>query len=263
MGAIGAAILAVVGFSTLAAARGDPAAPDVAVVVFGIATLGWTMLPILGFGNDETLDPQRLATLPADPAPARDGVLACLARRRRAARDGGRVQRCVRRAQRTASPRRVVIVVAVPVTLLVCVIASRTLVGGARTGSALASRPRLHDPRGDALGLPPPLARDSSWRAGAKGTTSTRRSRGSRTVCASRRSRGVERRSPTRPRGHMLAAIGFLAADCALMAVLLVIWSRALERALPAPTRPLPHRGRRGPARAAGLIPRSLVVPAA
>ena len=64
LGALGAAWLALIGFSTLAAARGDTAGPDLAVVIFGVATLGWTVFPILGFGNDETLDPQRLATLP-------------------------------------------------------------------------------------------------------------------------------------------------------------------------------------------------------
>ena len=32
--------------------------------MFGLATVGWTFFPILGFGNDETLDPQRLATIP-------------------------------------------------------------------------------------------------------------------------------------------------------------------------------------------------------
>ena len=87
IGAIGAGVLGLSGFAALAAARGDTIAPDLAIVVFGIATLGWTVLPILGFGNDETLDPQRLATLPLSRRQLVTGVLAASLRRRRAARD--------------------------------------------------------------------------------------------------------------------------------------------------------------------------------
>ena len=76
LGAIGAGVLALFGFSTLASARADATGPDVAVVVFGLATLGWTVFPILGFGNDETLDPQRLATLPLSRRQLVSGVLA-------------------------------------------------------------------------------------------------------------------------------------------------------------------------------------------
>ena len=71
------ALLALVGFLALADARAaTPTGPDLAIVVFGIATLGWTIFPILGFGNDETLDPQRLATLPLSRRQLVSGVLA-------------------------------------------------------------------------------------------------------------------------------------------------------------------------------------------
>ena len=76
IGAFGAGVFALGGFSSLALARRDANAPDLAIVVFGLATLGWTILPILGFGNDETLDPQRLATLPLSRRQLVSGVLA-------------------------------------------------------------------------------------------------------------------------------------------------------------------------------------------
>ena len=63
VGAFGAGLLGFIGFLSLAVARADPTGPDLAVVVFGVATLGWTIFPILGYGNDETLDPQRRRTL--------------------------------------------------------------------------------------------------------------------------------------------------------------------------------------------------------
>ena len=75
IGAFGAGVLGLTGFAALAAARGDASGPDLAIVVFGLATLGWTIFPVLGFGNDETLDPQRLATLPLTRLQLVTGVL--------------------------------------------------------------------------------------------------------------------------------------------------------------------------------------------
>ena len=101
LGALGAAWIAIIGFSTLAAARGDTAGPDLAVVIFAVATLGWTVFPILGFGNDETLDPQRLATLPLSRRQLVTGVLTAslvgVARGRGSPRDVDRIQRSTRR----------------------------------------------------------------------------------------------------------------------------------------------------------------------
>jgi len=76
MGAIGASLLALIGFTTLAATRGNSKGPDLAIVVFGLATLGWAIFPVLGFGTDETLDPQRLETLPLTRWQLVSGVLA-------------------------------------------------------------------------------------------------------------------------------------------------------------------------------------------
>jgi ABC-2 type transport system permease protein len=62
---VAGAILAFVGFGWLSSSRLDPArAADHAVVLFGAVTLGWMILPVLSFSSDETLDPQRLVTLP-------------------------------------------------------------------------------------------------------------------------------------------------------------------------------------------------------
>jgi ABC-2 type transport system permease protein len=62
---VAGAILALVGFGWLSSSRLDPArAADHAVVLFGAITLGWMILPVLSFSTDETLDPQRLVTLP-------------------------------------------------------------------------------------------------------------------------------------------------------------------------------------------------------
>jgi ABC-2 type transport system permease protein len=64
---IAGAILALGGFGWLSSSRLDPArAADHAVVLFGAITLGWMILPVLSFSSDETLDPQRLVTLPLD-----------------------------------------------------------------------------------------------------------------------------------------------------------------------------------------------------
>ena len=93
VGAVGAGVLGLFGFFALAAARTDPTGPDLAIVVFGVATLGWTIFPVLGFGNDETLDPQRLATLPLSRRQLVSRRAGRVARRRGAARDVARVQR--------------------------------------------------------------------------------------------------------------------------------------------------------------------------
>ena len=45
LGAIGAGVFALIGFLALASTRGDPTGPDLAIVVFGTATLGWTIFP--------------------------------------------------------------------------------------------------------------------------------------------------------------------------------------------------------------------------
>ena len=71
-----AGLLAFIGFGTLASVRNDPSSSDVTVVIFGAITMLWTVVPLLGFGTDETLDPQRLATLPLTRRQLVTGVFA-------------------------------------------------------------------------------------------------------------------------------------------------------------------------------------------
>jgi ABC-2 type transport system permease protein len=56
----------IAGFGIFAfAARDEVAwAREIAVVGFTLLFLGWVLLPVIGFGSDETLDPSRLALLP-------------------------------------------------------------------------------------------------------------------------------------------------------------------------------------------------------
>ena len=145
IGAFGAGVLGLTGFVTLALARGDKTAPDLAIVVFGIATLGWTIFPILGFGNDETLDPQRLATLPLSRRQLVTGVLAAslvgVAPLATLLAFSGAFIGFTHGAAST-----ILIAIAVVATLLLCVVASRTLVA-CSCRSCAPPRPRLHDPR--------------------------------------------------------------------------------------------------------------------
>jgi ABC-2 type transport system permease protein len=53
-----------VGFGLLASLHGRAPAVNAGVVVFTAAFAGWTVLPLLAFGTDETMDPARLALLP-------------------------------------------------------------------------------------------------------------------------------------------------------------------------------------------------------
>ncbi|MFN2608847.1 MAG: hypothetical protein ABR511_13315 [Acidimicrobiales bacterium] len=64
LGAVYGAGLALTGFVILVQAGGQPDADVVAVLLGTTVAVGWVVVPVLGFGNDETLDPTRLALLP-------------------------------------------------------------------------------------------------------------------------------------------------------------------------------------------------------
>ena len=77
VGAVFSVPLALVGFAVLAAARsGDADKPAIAVIGFTGLFLGWTCLPILGFGSDETLDPSRVSLFPLTRRDLMTGLLA-------------------------------------------------------------------------------------------------------------------------------------------------------------------------------------------
>jgi ABC-2 type transport system permease protein len=63
----------------LASLRGNGRAGDVGILLFTLLALGWTVLPPLLFGADETLDPARLALLPLSRRELMTGLLAASA----------------------------------------------------------------------------------------------------------------------------------------------------------------------------------------
>jgi ABC-2 type transport system permease protein len=256
LGAVGAGVLGLLGFVTLAGTRGDPTGPDLAIVVFGTATLGWTIFPVLGFGNDETLDPQRLATLPLSRRQLVSGVLAAslvgVAPLATLFAFSGAFVGLV-----NSVTSAVLIAIAIVVSLVLCVVASRTLV------SLLV--PILRSRRGrdftilaiTLIGLTPPLLEMFA-------------ARGAQHQPLHETFTGIADRVRLTPfawggtavadasAGHNLAAIGLLAAMGVLIAGLLWVWSHALERALTSSDAPMsaPRAARGG--RVPGLIPRAL-----
>src|SRR4051812_9325323 len=75
---LAALIMGLVGFSLAAGSSTfhDPRASRVLVVVGATMLLvGWTLLPLVSFGTDETLDPSRLVLLPLRRWPLMRGLL--------------------------------------------------------------------------------------------------------------------------------------------------------------------------------------------
>jgi ABC-2 type transport system permease protein len=230
IGAIGASFLALSGFTILAAPRGNADAPDYAIVVFGLATLGWAIFPVLGFGTDETLDPQRLGTLPLTRRQLVTGVFAAslvgLAPLATLVAFSGALFGLAHDL-----PSAVLIAVAAVESLLLCVVASRTIVA--------LMVPLLRSRRGrdftilamTLIALTPPLLELFA-------TRHTERTDLHETVV------DVADRVRFTPfawggtavadaaRGHYASAVVLLLAVAATIGLLLWIWSRSLERAL-------------------------------
>lgn len=77
VGALYGAALATGGFAALAVAGGRREdGPIVAVLLGATLVVGWTIVPVLGFGSDETLDPSRLELLPLGRRDMMTGLLA-------------------------------------------------------------------------------------------------------------------------------------------------------------------------------------------
>ncbi len=127
LGAFGAGVLALSGFATLALLRGNPNARNTTLVIFAAVTLLWTVVPLLGFGTDETLDPQRLALLPLTPGQLLRGLLvAALVGVAPVATLLALSGAVVGMTNGVVSA--LLIVAAVIATMLLCVVASRTLI---------------------------------------------------------------------------------------------------------------------------------------
>jgi len=188
-------------------------------------------VPLMGFGTDETLDPQRLALLPLGRGQLLRGLL--VAALIGVAPIATAFALCGAIVGLARDPLATLLIgAAVAATLLLCVVASRTLI------AVLA--PLLRSRRGrDLLVMTIVLAAfvPQSFRLfGSEG--STENTRHAITEIASR-----VRYTPfgwgglaasEAGRGHVLAAIGALAAVAALVAVLLWLWSLAIPRAMTA-----------------------------
>jgi len=254
IGAVGAAIISLGTFAVLASARGDSSGRSVAVVVFGLATVGWTFFPILGFGNDETLDPQRLATIPLTRRQLVTGVLAAslvgVAPLATLIAFSGALAGYAHDLTST-----LLILAAIAVNLLLCVVASRTLVA--------VLVPILRSRRGrdftilavTIIALMPPVLELFAAGRGEAHDWSHTVSQTAHQVRFTPFAWGGTAVSEA-ARGHTSAAIGMVLAMTALVVVLLLIWSRALERGLTSSDAPSPAP-RRG-ASPGGLIPRAL-----
>ncbi len=228
LGAFGAGVLALAGFATLSLLRGNVNASDTTLVIFAAVTLSWTVVPLLGFGTDETLDPQRLALLPLTPGQLLRGLLvAALVGVAPVATLFALSGAIVGLAHGVASA--LLIAAAVFATLLLCVVASRTLI-------ALLA-PLLRSRRGRDLMIMtitlgvfvPQLFRLLSARSGSD----------TRHVFAEIADRvrytpfGWGGLAVTEAgQGHYLPAIVALAAVGALIAILLWIWMKVIPRAM-------------------------------
>ena len=243
IGATGAGFLAILGFASLALMRGETNALDTTIVIFAAVTLLWTVVPLLGFGTDETLDPQRLALLPLTPRQLLRGLLvAALIGVAPVATLVGLSGAVVGMSNGVASA--LLIAVAVAATLLLCVVASRTLI------AVLA--PLLRSRRGRDLMIMtitlgvfvPQSFRLLSARSGGD---------------AHQAFAEIADRVRYTPFGwgglavteagqrHFLAAIGALAAVVALIVALLWIWMKVMPRAMTSSdaAAPAKARGRR------------------
>jgi hypothetical protein len=231
IGSAGAGVVSLAGFTFLAALRTDVIRADATLVAFAAVTVVWTVLPLMGFGTDETLDPQRLALLPLRRGQLLRGLLVAaligVAPITTAFALSGAIVGLAR------DPLTALLILgAIAGTLVLCVVASRTLI-------ALLA-PLLRSRRGrDVLVMTIVLAAfvPQSFRLfGARGGTEN--TRHAITEIASRVQYtpfgwgGVA--ASEAGRGHVLAALGALAAIAALVVVLLWVWSLAIPRAMTA-----------------------------
>ncbi|GAA3760518.1 ABC-2 type transport system permease protein [Spinactinospora alkalitolerans] len=115
------------GFTGFALLRGaGEAAGDVGVLVFTAFALGWAVAPIFMFRSDETLDPARFALLPLRPRTAAAGLLAAAAVGVAPIAGFIALSGSVVGLTRGA-PSVPVAVVAVALTILLCLLLGRTL----------------------------------------------------------------------------------------------------------------------------------------
>jgi ABC-2 type transport system permease protein len=258
IGAIGSGIAAVLGFGLLAGLRGDRIAADATLVTFAAITLIWTVVPLLGFGTDETLDPQRLALLPLRRIDLLRGLLvAALVGVSPVATTFALSGALVGLSH--DAPSALLIIAGITATLLFCVVASRTLI-------ALLA-PLLRSRRGRDLilmGFVLAAVVPQSFRLfHTNGSSSAFRH--SVAEVASR-----VRYTPfglggdvvaEAGRGHFRTAILVLGALLGIIGVLLCVWARAIPRAMTATDLAAPERNHGGERHERTLYPRAVPLP--
>ncbi len=227
IGTAGAGALALGGFALLAALRTDPIAPDATLVVFAAITLAWTVVPLLGFGTDETLDPQRLALLPLRRGQLLRGLLA--AALVGVAPIATACALCGALFGLAHDPLQALLIVgAIAATFLLCIVASRTLI------ATLA--PLLRSRRGRDLivmfivlaAFVPQSFRLFGADAGNRHTSETVHHIASRVRWTPFGWGGVA--VSEAGMGHVAAACAMLAALALLIGALLVLWSHLIPR---------------------------------
>jgi ABC-2 type transport system permease protein len=229
IGAVGAGFMALFGFFFLAALRTDAIAADATIVTFAAVTVGWTVVPMLGFGTDETLDPQRLALLPLRQSQMLRGLLVAALLGVAPAATAIGLSGAIVGLSHTVTAA-VLVTLSVAATLVLCVVASRTMI-------ALLA-PLLRSRRGrDLLVMTIALVAfvPQALRLFAVGGHHED-VRHTFSVVADR-----VRYTPfgwtgyaasEAGKGHTAVAIGMLALVAALIGVLLWIWGAAIPRAM-------------------------------
>jgi len=229
MGATGSAILALIGFFFLAGLRADRVQDNATIVVFGMITLVWTIVPLLGFGTDETLDPQRLALLPLGQSELLRGLLVAalvgVAPVATAFALSGSIIGLAHGAMSVF-----LVGVAIAATLLLCVTASRTLI--ALLSPLLRSR-RCRDVMIMVITLA--VLVPQSFRL----FSATARYADFRHELASVADRvrytpfGLGGLAATEAgKGHIMNSLAAIGAILVMVAVLLFLWARAIPRAM-------------------------------
>jgi ABC-2 type transport system permease protein len=253
IGACGSGVLALAGFVFLAALRGQAIAFDATLVLFAAVTVVWTVVPLLGFGTDETLDPQRLALLPLGRGRLLRGLLvAALLGVAPVATACALLGAVVGLSH---DPLAVLLILAaIAGTLLLCVVASRTLI-------ALLA-PLLRSRRGrDLLIMSIALAAfvPQSFRLFHTGRSANDTDRTIADIASHVKYTpfgwgGLA--ASEAGRGNAAAAIGALFALAALIGVLLWLWSIAIPRAMSSSDLTAARAREPGSRRATALFPR-------
>lgn len=226
---IGATLFAVTGCLGLSLLRGQgQAATDTGIVVFTSLGLSWTLLPLMSFGTDETLDPSRLTLFPLTRGQLFRGLLA-------AAVTGpwplaSLIVFCGGAAGLSGGAGSVAVaVVAAPLTLLMCVAASRACA----TGMSTLLRSRRGRDIGMAVGLLILLSMQGLTALVSSGATASADAVTTAAAVLRWTPPGMAAHAIGAAReGHYDVAMGELATVTCVVAALLWAWMAALGRAL-------------------------------